>query len=410
MYMKKKNKLSLYIIFNILFIFVFCFIREVFKTPSSDLGKMIVFFSIVNTIVSIVILVKRIKKNKYKPKIYDVMIPIIIVLLLISTIFAKNVGVSLFGIKGRYEGFFSLVYYLSLLFLSSFVDKKDKKNIVNVIIGTGIIQTIYGLTHMNFNITKYNPTWVNGLTTNPNFFGTYVLMCLSCSMGMFVLDNKKKLNIIYGLTTGLLLVGVLISNTTSCFLGLSVVFVYLIIYLIIKKKFDKLILLLIITIFTSTIVYICDLTPLFNDLIKTKEEVVDISKGKVVNNYGTHRIRVWKKTMSVVPKYLIHGVGIDNFVYAFEEGPIVIRNFTYDKAHNEYLQILICEGIFTLISYLILYISILVKGIKTSYKKNELYLVLPIIGYLIQAFFNISVIEVAPIFFILLGLVIERNN
>ena len=400
--MKKKDSLSSYIIFNIVFILVFSFIREVFNMPHSDLGKMMVFFSIVNIIISIVVFAKR----KSKLKIYDVLILLIILFLIIVTIFARNVSVSLFGTGGRYEGLFSLIYYLTLLVISSFVSKDKKKNIVNVIIGTGIIHVLYGLTHMNYNMVTNNPTWVNGLTTNPNFLGTYMLLCLSCSMGMFILDNDKKFNIIYGITTMLLLVGLLISNTTSCLLGFVVVFIYLLIHLIRNKKFDKLVALLSIIIFTTTVVYIFDGTTLFNDLIKTKSEVVNISNGKSEKDYGTHRITIWKKTLDIVPKNIIHGVGIDNFLYAFDDGPIVIRKYRYDKAHNDYLQILICEGIFTLISYLLLYIIIVLKSIK----KKKLYLLLPVIGYLIQAFFNISVIEVAPIFFILLGLLIDRDE
>lgn len=407
----KKDKLSLYIIFNILFIFVFSFIREVFKTPYSDLSKMMVFFSIVNVIISIIVLENKIKEKKYKLRLYDLLILIIIILLIISTIFAKNINVSLFGIGGRYEGLFSLIYYLSLLFISSFIDKDKKKNIVNLIIVTGIIQTIYGLTHMNINISKYNPTWVNGLTTNPNFFGTYILMCLSCAMGIYSLDNEEKYNYLYGFIILVLLVGLLISNTTSCLLGFIIVFIYLIIYLILKKKYEKIVSLLIIVIFTSSCVYLFDGTTLFKDLIKTKNEAVELYKGNNNNNdYGTHRITIWKKTMKVVPKYIIHGVGIDNFIYAQDEGPIVIRKYTYDKAHNEYLQILICEGIFALICYLLLYTTIVLKSIKSTYKNDNIYLLLPVIGYLIQAFFNISVIEVAPVFFILLGLCIDRDK
>jgi putative inorganic carbon (HCO3(-)) transporter len=53
---------------------------------------------------------------------------------------------------------------------------------------------------------------------------------------------------------------------------------------------------------------------------------------------------------------------------------------------------------------------VLFNGIKNSFKEKELYLVLPVIGYLVQAFFNISVIDVAPVFFLSLGLLVLRKN
>ena len=115
---------------------------------------------------------------------------------------------------------------------------------------------------------------------------------------------------------------------------------------------------------------------------------------------------IWKNTLKIVPKNLIHGVGVDNYYYAFDGKPLYSKNgkVFYDKAHNEYLQILITEGIFCLISYLAFYGIITVRGTKYSFKNKEVYFILPIIGYLVQAFFNISVIEVAPIFYIALGL------
>ena len=81
------------------------------------------------------------------------------------------------------------------------------------------------------------------------------------------------------------------------------------------------------------------------------------------------------------------------------------NGYVVDKAHNEFLQTFITEGIIGLLIYLGLYISVIKNGIKNSFKNENIYFILPIIGYLVQAFFNISVIEVAPLFYIALGLV-----
>jgi putative inorganic carbon (HCO3(-)) transporter len=69
---------------------------------------------------------------------------------------------------------------------------------------------------------------------------------------------------------------------------------------------------------------------------------------------------------------------------------------------------LITQGIFSLIAYLSLYGTIIIKKIKS--KEKNIYLILPIIGYLTQAFFNISVIEVAPFFYISLGILNSRYD
>ena len=83
--------------------------------------------------------------------------------------------------------------------------------------------------------------------------------------------------------------------------------------------------------------------------------------------------------------------------------------YVVDKAHDEYLQILVTMGIFSLISYICMHFLIIKEGIKNTLKQHEIYYLLPVIGYIVQAQFNISVIEVAPIFYIALGLLINRK-
>ena len=84
--------------------------------------------------------------------------------------------------------------------------------------------------------------------------------------------------------------------------------------------------------------------------------------------------------------------------------PVKYQNFKY----NEYLEYATSCGIFTLISYLTLVIMIGVKLIKR--RKNEKYIIMlmPIIGYLVQAVTNISVPMVAPLFWILLGYAVQQ--
>ena len=91
--------------------------------------------------------------------------------------------------------------------------------------------------------------------------------------------------------------------------------------------------------------------------------------------------------------------------------PIFAFQITEGYIHTKNLkQYFLRLGIFALISYLIFYFIIIFRGIKNNYKEKSIYLILPVIGYLIQAFFSFSVIEVAPIFYISLGLLVDRDN
>ena len=313
------------------------------------------------------------------------------------------------------------------MLLSSFVSDKYKKVLVNAILLCGAFQAVYGVcqSYSLFNVKQYfNATtyydetiqrtvygkeiWVLGLTNNPNFFGTYMLLCLSYSLGLF-LDNKNVFKgIIYVAYSALFLFALLLSNTASAAVGLIMVVIFIVIYCIKNKMGIKLLSVFSIICVITSFAYCNKKTTLVKDIIKIGNEGTQIAKGDLDESYGTRRMFIWKETMKIVPNHLLHGVGVDSFHKAFNGKSLVRKTKTkkivYDKAHNEYLQILVTQGIFALISYLLLYGYAVFCGLRRSFKFNEVYLILPIIGYLVQAFFNISVIEVAPFFFITLGL------
>ena len=94
---------------------------------------------------------------------------------------------------------------------------------------------------------------------------------------------------------------------------------------------------------------------------------------------------------------------VDDYLVEFMR-KVITTGEGADKAHNEYLEYASSCGIFTLLSYLIL-LGFVLKGLlKRKNEGNEYKVVFLVsIAYLIQAFFNMSLIGVAPLFWILLG-------
>ena len=131
------------------------------------------------------------------------------------------------------------------------------------------------------------------------------------------------------------------------------------------------------------------------------------------DNAGSGRMFIWKNGITLVPKYALHGSGPDTFdipfMENFSEKKKNIFRFaatSVDKAHNGILQIAVTIGIPALLTYLTLIGIILFKGIRLS-KINTFLIPLNIalISYLIQAFFNISVVSVAPLYWAFLGII-----
>lgn len=396
--------LLIYLIINISYIFVGSYLRTINELLFSDYSRGYIFLMFINVIAIIIHLIK----NKYQKNGTHICVLFIFVFALISTMFARIQRVALLGFQDRYEGLFSIAYYLTLMILSSFLDKKHKKIIVNCIIFTGVIQAVYALlqTYKLPWISNERPGVAQGFVTNPNFLGTFMTLCLCFSVGLFIDEEKISRKIIYIFTSIILMIGLLISNTASAGVALVFVLIYIFVYCIKKKKIAKLIATIAIISISTIITSNLGKTNMLKDLTQTAKEATEVAKGNADDKFGSSRMFIWKNTLPIIPKYLLHGAGVDNFYFAFCEGPLQSDDgkTVFDKAHNEYLQTLVTQGIFSLISYLALYALILKKGIKYSFKENEIYLILSIIGYLTQAFFNISVIEVAPIFYISIGL------
>ena len=405
----KEKPLFSYIIANIIYIFLGNYLFHNLLIDKSIYAYGMEFVLLIINIYIIIKLRKKYIKNKV-----DIFMILITIFAIVATIFAYDKKVSLLGVENRYEGLFMIMYYLSLAYISSYIKKEDKKKIIYVILGFGVYQFLYALCQKFelLNATVYifkGQIYFCGITSNPNYLATFMLICLSYSLGLFIDENKRKYQIIYLLLIIMFTTGLLMCDTLSCIIGLFFVLIYILIYCLKFKIFKKLLVVFIsITCITASLHFL-NATSVVADLKLFGNQAQRLTvKHEVSYNMGTGRVYVWKKALEKAPNHLFTGIGVDNFKYVLDGEPIRRYEFYYDKAHNEYLEILINEGIFSLLSYVIMYLIIFIKGIKYSFKNKEIYLLLPIIGHLVQAFFNISVINVTPIFYIALGMCIVR--
>ena len=345
----------------------------------------------------------------------DIILYFLIILAFVSTFLAQDINISIFGETNRNEGLLTILnYYFVFLNIKNLSDKRYKYNIVKIFLILGVIQVIYSIfqVYTNFDFIKHfsKEYMAMGLCGNPNFFGSYMVMLVLISSTLYLLKDKIiyfDLSLIYAL-------GLFLANSTAPFIGFVLGLIFLIIFSF--KNINKINLIKLITLFII-LFFINDYTlNLRYETIKEdnrryniKYEITDtvnsiVSKNNEYN-YGSSRIKLWKNLIPVAKKYYLFGAGLDNLrvVYPKDKGLV------YDKAHNIYYQILITNGIFALSIYCLLCLIIFIKGFKI---KDNLYIALYVafVGYSIQAFGNISVIDVAPYFFIILGLLCSKDN
>ncbi|MCL2046765.1 MAG: O-antigen ligase family protein [Oscillospiraceae bacterium] len=139
-------------------------------------------------------------------------------------------------------------------------------------------------------------------------------------------------------------------------------------------------------------------------------EVREILHGNIKDEFGTNRIFVWRQAMSIYSQNPIFGSGPDTFLFVFPIEAQWTYDEPYDKAHNEYLQLLICQGILGLLSYLFFIITVAIKAIPKAFKNPLLTVVLAaFIGYLTQGFFNISLPITSQLLWVFAGMLVNKN-
>jgi putative inorganic carbon (HCO3(-)) transporter len=126
---------------------------------------------------------------------------------------------------------------------------------------------------------------------------------------------------------------------------------------------------------------------------------------------GSGRVQIWKMTLKAIGDNPILGSGPENlkehFIRTNNEGFIAYHKRTgktVDKAHSEILHITAVSGIPAAIIF-ILFLTTLFwhkRRILFSFNSSTI-LAMCITVYFLQSLFNISIITVAPLFWVLLG-------
>jgi O-antigen ligase len=363
-------------------------------------------------------------QHQYFSKV-EIILTIFIILIILSTIFSVNPETSIFGSVHRFEGVISLISYCSLfIFAYRLINPSLIKKTIKGIVGISIIVSIYGILQhylIDFlprNSSKIGDTRSFAFFDNPNFFGSYLVITILLSITLFLTAQKNKERYYYLFCTSISFSAMIFSGTRSAWIGVmfGVIFLTMVVVLMRKDLWKSWTYLLITLTALFCVIDITEDGGNFKRVFSSFSESYKIATDQGTGHEGSSRFFIWKKSMPLIPEFFWLGSGPDTFKYVFpidEEESLkyfYTPDITVDKAHNEYLQMAVTLGVPALIMYLFLVCYILYKAIisiKISNSNNRLILyglISVILGYLIQAFFNISVVPVAPFFWILLGL------
>jgi putative inorganic carbon (HCO3(-)) transporter len=413
MEMKLRSKFNLLIIITLCItpLIITPFIADYFYYP-----KIFIIY-IINLIIAVMCI-----KYKENPLIIgdnsERILIIYFVLITVSTINSENHSLSLWGTPLREEGLIALLAYGILFIITRKYYQFSIKHVYLYLASASVI-AIYGI----LQYFEFDPIprdyiragWYHmafSTIGNPNFFGTYLVLALPISIFTYIALKKY----IFLLTSSIIYLALLCSNTRGAWLG-AIFSLLVLIYFIYRFKFSKKNLFIILISFLLITILLDFYTngEILGRFITISENVKDLKDYEVnIQDGGSVRIFIWGKVVKIIKEYPIFGIGIGNLGnkitkdYSNEIVKIFGTNLIFDKAHNEYLNIAVSTGIPSLILYLCFILSI-IKKVFGKVRNN--YCIIPIfcsvIGYLIQAFFNISVVSVAFIYWIFLGILLN---
>jgi len=357
----------------------------------------------------------------------------------LSVLISKEKEVALYGMEGREEGLFSLMAYYAVFLATVLLKKKQyRKKLLYLFLVFGTVISVIGIlqfTDVLPGLSPY-PGYATVPMRNPNFFGAFSVLFTGVAVGGFFMYSTESgvthplpfwnrivwyLLVLFGCSA------CICASSSLVYAGLIMI---LLLYLFLewrtgRNKFVP---------FVWLVVGFIGLIILFNSLkcgavmseIMSVAEQVKAEGSLFGDGVGSSRMWIWKSTIALLPEYGLLGCGIEQLGLLCLSKYGVINGIYFDKAHNEYLNLWITEGIFAIGIYLAFLFSLFFSGLHLFMEKGKRISVkeqleeeedeirnivfFGFFGYIAQAFFNISVVQVAPYFWVICGLLYSRKR
>lgn len=384
------------------------------KEPFSFPKSILIYAGCLILLAAVVWFIKQ-KSFKLILPIQNTLILIYLLFCILSLINSKNIYLSLLGRAGRREGLIAIACYIIMFLIASYYyefNVKHLKYIALASIPISILALFQFAGHdfvLGFTEGMF---YKNSFSTigNRNFLGSYICLVLPLMIFSYIYLKDK----LFYFTSCLLFLSLLSSLTRSAWLSLSILTILIIIFAVRRiLPYRRLI-----ALFASFTILFLIYDHINNNIFIGRYSSIYSNASKIDDSSGSNRIFIWNHTLIMIADHPFLGTGVDNFAEVFmkdfkEDVAKKYPSTTFDKAHNEFLHIAATTGIPSLMTYISFWAILFIKSLKyIKSDKRVLVIFCSILAYQMQAFFNISVVAVAPIMWILAGILngILREN
>jgi O-antigen ligase len=333
--------------------------------------------------------------------------------LIASIAVAQDKTVAFLGSAARRDGVLMFFNYIAVYFLARRSTLDEQIVFKGLCVSACLISILALLQSYQIDppfLRLYSESWKGkafSLMGNPNFLGTFLVLMIP--LGLYFALEKKKW---WGLAVySLVFLALLATRTRGSWIGAFVAFFAY--FFLTREKFGKTpgfykkwmalcllsVILLVFFIFTATFDFENRLFSIFSEGF----DVVTGAEG--AESAGSSRVYIWNKVIGLIKERPLLGYGVENLSYAMHNAyhDVIVKDYgeyrNWDKAHNEYLHIAVSSGIPSLIVYLGFLVAALRKGFVNRHATSYHALLLSaLIGYLVQATFNIQMLLVYYLF------------
>jgi len=401
---------------------------ELFEFP-----KMM-FVYIISAIIGTAVIVKMQGTEDTQPRVgYKNLLALAILgylgTFVISTIFSVHPYTSIFGYYGRFHGgLLSLVSYGLLFFVYIFEGSVKSEMVfvtVRLLVISALVVSIYGvLQHYGID----NSYWIQDSSARvfstfgqPNWLAAWLVMVLPVAWFFFFSSEGVLLNIFYLVLSILLFTSFWFTYSLSGFLGFGVSLIVIVARVFrklgrmakVKLAFLGILYGLVVVIFPGVfLIRVQNAWESISFKVSHSALAADETPSRGRGDTAAIRKLVWEGSLGLwrsSPKIMAIGSGPETFAYAFVPyRPLELNktsewDFLYNKAHNEYLDILCEQGALGLLAYIALlgtFICVQFKSTKSETVTLSDFVVSGWLGFLVTNFFGFTVVPTAILFWL----------
>ncbi len=410
------------------------------RYPSFFQPNIVAIFGIAGTLMVILSLISRATGGrKFKLYLADIFYFTLLFFMLISMIFSVNFGVFANGLKHYMEHPLHFLCYYSLFYFGSMIEDSSlrKKLLISYLIIAVIEGIVAFLQTRDIEIAyclfvNDKPAYFAsyGTLQNTNFYGTLSCVLTAATSGLFIFSSRLFKSKVFKwsifVAAMLIFYTMLSSGARLAWVGLTAMICMYIVSLIVMRKsnigkdyLNSITRDFIIVLAGYVVVIIINLLADASFITNRVEQTIqDTTTAIGDDDFGSGRGEIWKAALSSVPHHWATGIGLDNLSQAFVEQPgWQPGDYVQAKGHSEYIHTLATQGVFAITNYILLLIYAGVTAVKAIFsekdevKRGLLWIFFGIFtAYISQALFSSSVMNVAPYFWIVLGIVTQRTK